>query len=179
MKNFRAPGPDNITCQILKKGGEMVATEMHKIILDIWDKESMPKVWKTGIIQAYPIYKKGDKLRCENYRGITLLNIAYKVFSNILLERLSKYTEQIIGEYQSGFRKGRGTVDQIFVVRQAIEKCYEHTTDLHILFVDFRQAFDSIERKRLIQYMTEKGIPKKTGKASRNDLTRYKSNRHG
>lgn len=107
----------------------------------------MPEEWKIGL---YPIFKKGDKLQCGNYRGITMLNIIYKIFSNILLRRLSKYSEEIIGECQSGFRPGRSTIDQIFVMRQSMEKCYEYNIDLHMLFMDFQQAFNSINRRRML-----------------------------
>lgn len=159
MKNFKAPGKDNITSEMLKYAGSELTAQLHEIITEVWESETMPKAWEAGII--VPVYKKGDKLECSNYRGITLLNVAYKVFSNLLLRRLSPYTEEIIGEYQCGFRPARGTMDQIFVVRQAMEKCYEHTTDLHMLFVDFRQAFDSILKDKLLSSMESQGIPKK------------------
>jgi Reverse transcriptase (RNA-dependent DNA polymerase). len=72
-----------------------------------------------------PINKKGDKLKCKNYRGITLLNTAHKIFSGILLRQLSKYTNKIIGNYQAGFRKDRLTNDQIHALRQMLEKTLE------------------------------------------------------
>ena len=159
MKNYKAPGEDNITAEMLKNAGTRAEKELYEIISEIWDEETIPEAWNMGIISS--VYKKGDKRDCANYRGITLLNIAYKVFSNILLSRLSAYAEEIIGEYQCGFRRGRGTTDQIFIVRQSLEKCYEYTTDLHMLFIDFKQAFDSIVKESLFMYMEQKGIPKK------------------
>jgi sorting nexin-29 len=97
----------------------------------------LPADWETGIM--CPIFKKGDKLDWNNYRGITLLDIVCKVFSNILNERLKKITEHLFGEYQCGFRKNRSTSDQILKIRQMMEKHYEHNQDLHMLFVVFKQ----------------------------------------
>ena len=95
----------------------------------------MPDDWKMGLI--VPIFKKGEKIKCENYRGTVLLNVTYKIVSSIILERMKQYSEEIMGEYQCGFRPQRRTTDQIFVVRQILEKFYTHDIDLHLLFIDF------------------------------------------
>jgi sorting nexin-29 len=64
-----------------------------------------------------PIHKKGNKLDCENYRGTALLGVVYKLMSAIVAKKLTDYTEQLLGEYQNGFRKSRSTVDHVFSIR--------------------------------------------------------------
>ena len=119
LKNFKAPGIDNLPGELFKCGGNALCMEMHELIMRVWNGEEIPDEWKTGIL--CPIYKKGDKLECSNYRGIALLNIAYKIFANILHRRLLSYMESIVGEYQGGFREGRSTTDQLFNIRQILE----------------------------------------------------------
>jgi sorting nexin-29 len=86
----------------------------------IWTQERMPAEWRKGLI--CPIFKKGDKLQCNNYRGINLLNVTYKILSNIFLRILNVYTEERVGKYQCRFRPNRSTIDQILVMRQTREK---------------------------------------------------------
>lgn len=107
--------------------------------------------------------KKGDRMSCRNYRGIALLNSAYKILSNIIRERIDLYAEEIIGEYQCSFRSGRSTIDQLFTIRQLLKKSWEFNRDLHNLFIDFEQAYDSDIRvcQRFWESMIELGIPSK------------------
>jgi len=95
------------------------------------------------------------------HRGISLLCIAYKIFSTILFNRLMPYIETTTGDYQCGYRQGRSTINQISTVRQILEICGEHNKDTHHLFIDFKAAYDSIDRYRLYAVMGELNIPQK------------------
>ncbi|XP_071653719.1 uncharacterized protein [Temnothorax longispinosus] len=160
LKNNRAPGADNIPAELLKYGGDSLATAAHQLIGKIWDNEQIPEEWQLSII--CPIHKKGDKLLCKNYRGISLLCTMYKVLTTIIKTRLEQYAEDIIiGEYQAGFRPNRSTTDQLFTVRHAQEKCWEYNVELLQLFVDFKQAYDSIDRNMLYKILLDFGIPPK------------------
>jgi hypothetical protein len=119
----------------------------------------MPEEWSMEIIQ--PIYKKGDKLEFCNYRAITLLNVTYKVLSGILYNRLTECAEEILGECQGRYHVSPSTIDHIFTIRQTQEKAYEYNIHLHSLFINFKQAFDSVNRGRILSDLLILGIPKK------------------
>lgn len=108
---------------------------------------------------------------CANYRGITLLNVAYKVFANLLYMRLLPYAESCIGEYQCGFRRDRSTSDQIFSLRQILEKCREYNIDTHHLFIDFKAAYDSVLRGKLWEIMVNFSFPVKLIRLTKLTLT--------
>jgi hypothetical protein len=131
---------------LIKAGGETLYSEIYRLICYIWNKEELPQQWKESII--VPIYKKGDKTDCNNYRGISLLSNAYKILSNILLARLTPYVNEIIGNHQCGFCRNRSTRDQIFNIRQILEKKWEYNGKVHQLFIDFKKAYDSIKREK-------------------------------
>lgn len=159
LKPNKAAGPDEISNELLKNGGEELQKRLYNLIVKIWREENMPVDWRSGLLT--PIYKKGDPTICSNYRGIMLLNTTYKILTSIIRKRLEKYTEGELGDYQQGFRPGRSTIDAIHIITQTIEKCYEHNIELHMIFIDFKQAFDSIVRFKLIKEMENLKIPSK------------------
>jgi hypothetical protein len=111
-------------------------------------------------------------MKCENDRGITLLNAAYKILSSIILERLKEYSEVILGEYQCGFRPQRSTTDQIFVVRKTSEKFYAHDIDLHLLFVDLKKSFRQRKPKKDVGVTSEFWDTQEDGTTCENDIRR-------
>jgi hypothetical protein len=95
---------------------------IYELVRQIWEEERIPAEWKETII--VPIHKRGERDKCENYRGIALGNAAYKILSNIILEKIKSYIE-IMGDYQNGFRDGRSIIDNIFKLKILNEKIWE------------------------------------------------------
>jgi len=159
LKTHQSPGFDQIPAEMIKPGGKTIRCEIHKLLISIWNKEELPEEWKESTI--VPICKKGDKTDCSNYRGISLLPTTYKILPNILLSRLTPYSEEITGGHQCVFRHNRSTTDHIFCIRQIPEKKCEYNEAVHQLFIDFKKAYDSVRREVLFNILIEFGIPMK------------------
>jgi exonuclease III len=157
MKNNKAPGPDAIPAEVFKHGGIALSQRLEILFKRLWSVGEVPQDFKDATI--IPIYKrKGNKADCGNYRGISLLSIAGKILTRILLDRmLDTVSDQVIPEAQCGFRSGRGTTDMIFAARQLQEKCIEQHMDLYTVFVDLSKAFDSVSREGLWQLLRKFG----------------------
>jgi len=130
LKNHKSPGEDCIQAELLKKGVKDVIRWIWKVISKVWTTEKLPDDWKVAVV--CPIHKKGDKQDCNNYRGKSLLNVVYKIFSNCILDRIKEKDDQIIGHYQGRFRTNRSTTDQIFIIRQLYQKSWEFDKDIYI-----------------------------------------------
>jgi hypothetical protein len=97
LKNYKSPSIDQIPAELIRAGGNTLRSEIHKLFNYISNKEELPEQWKKSIV--VPIYKKGDKTDCSNYRGISLLSTLYKILSRILLSRLTPYLDEIVGDH--------------------------------------------------------------------------------
>jgi len=159
LKSNKGPGPDNIVSELIKEGGQKLKHRIHTLISKIWEKEELPVDWENNIICT--IYKKGDRMQCKNYRPIALLNVAYKIFATTHCKKLTEIVEGKLGEYQMGFRPDRSTIHNIFILRQIYEKCHEYNIELHNVFIDFNQAFDSINRSTVTKVLKGMQIPGK------------------
>jgi hypothetical protein len=147
LKNNKAASADSISAELLKNGGPNLVDALHAVIQQTWTSETLRRNWTEGVM--CPVYKKGDKLDCKNYRGICLLNVTYKVFAKILYDRLLPYANVAVQHYQAGFQSGKSTTDQLFALRQILEKCNEFNITTRHLFIDFKAAYDTIIRNEV------------------------------
>ena len=116
----RASGGDGIPAELLQILKDDAVKVLHSICQQIWKTRQWPQDWKRSVF--IPIPKKGNAKECSNYHTIALISHASKVMLKILQVRLQQYMNQEIPDVQAGFRKGRGTRDQIANIRWIIEK---------------------------------------------------------
>ncbi|KAL1447535.1 hypothetical protein WDU94_013872, partial [Cyamophila willieti] len=157
LKNKKSPGIDGITAELIKGARNTSIGLLHELFKRIWEEKCVPADWRDATV--VPIFKKGNKAKCDNYRGISLLSIPGKILSRVLYNRLNPFLEQYLEETQSGFRPSRSTVDMIFSSRQIIEKTLEQNTQMGVAFVDISKAFDSVNREALFTIMAQLNCP--------------------
>src|SRR5574339_3343 len=115
----------------------------------------------TGLekVSFIPIPKKGNAKKCSNYCTIALISHASKVMLKILQARLQQYVNRELPDVQAGFRKGRGTRDQIANIRWIMEKAREFQENIYFCFIDYAKAFDCVYHSKLRKILKEMGIP--------------------
>ena len=155
LKPSKAFGPDNIPAIIWKE------SLFHELLLKLCNfcflNKSCPSIWRKS--QIIPVPKKGDLSLATNYRGISLLPIAAKIYNKLILNRLLPYVEPLLRNNQNGFRAGRTTISQILSLRRIIEEANFCNLDAAYVFVDFSKAFDSVDRTKLLEILELYGIP--------------------
>ena len=128
-----------------------------KLFNRVWQERTVPQEWIDALI--VPIPKKGDLSSCDNWRGISLLDVTGKVFAKTFQKRLQTVAEDVLPDTQCGFRSGRGYIDMIYCARQLVEKAREHNTQIFMLFIDLRKVYDSIPHSTPWHVLEKYGIP--------------------
>ena len=143
----KASGDDGIPVelfQILKDGAVEV---LHSTCQQIWKTQQWPQDWKKPVF--IPIPKKDNAKECSHYCTIALISHASKVMLKILQASLQQYMNCKFPDVQAGFRKGRGTRDQIANIRWIIEKAREFQKNIYFCFIDYIEAFVNVDHNKL------------------------------
>ena len=165
LKNEKAAGPDGLSGEFYKYSAPCIVTFLTKMFNKLFDSGTFPLSWSESVI--HPIHKKGDINSPDNYRGISLLNVSSKLYSYILNKRLTDWVEEnnVLNESQAGFRRNYSTVDHIYCLLTLVQKQLSNHQKLYAAFVDFKKAFDFVDRKYLWFVLRKNGIRGKMYKA--------------
>jgi hypothetical protein len=126
-------------------------------INDAYSKGELPESWSVAKIIC--IFKKGYSPLPENYRPISLLDAIYKLYAQLILNRMQQQVDQRLRKTQYGFRAARSTSDPIHMIRRLQDLFKQKSSPLHLFFMDWKQAFDKVEHSALRASLQRIGIP--------------------
>ena len=159
LPNNKSSGKDKIPYEFYGNLPEAWKHFMHRLFNKVLELGRVPEEWTD--IKTVLLFKKGDIKNVANYRGISLICTVLKIFHQILLNRLLVHAEQnqLIPEIQSGFRRGRGCMDNIFTLASIIAiNTRLSGRKVFACFIDFRRAFDTLSHRIMWQKLSQTGI---------------------
>ena len=143
----KASGGDGIPVELFQILKDDVVKVLHSICQQIGKTQQWPQDQKRSVF--IPIPKKGNAKECSNYCTIVFISHASKVVLKILQARLQQYVNCELSDVQAGFRKGRGTRDQIANIRWIMDKAREFQKNIYFCFIDYTKAFDCVDHNKL------------------------------
>ena len=151
----KASGGDGIPAELFQILKDDAVKALHSVRQQIWKIQPWPQDGKwSGFI---PIPKKGNAKECSNYRTIAFISQASKGMLKILQARLQQYVNCEFPDVQAGFRKGRGTRDQISNICWIIKKAREFQKNIYFCFIDYAKAFDCVDHNELWKILKQMG----------------------
>ena len=146
--DHKASGGDGIPVELFQILKDDTMKVLHSIFSQqIWKTQQGPQDWKRSVFTAIP--KKGNAIECSNHGTIALISHTSKLMLKILQARLQQYMNSELPDVQAGFRKGRGTSDQIANICWIIKKAREFQKSIYFCFIDYAKAFDCVDHNKL------------------------------
>ena len=145
----KASGGDGSPAELFQILQDDAIKVLHSICQQIWKTQQWPQDWKTS----------GNAKECSNYRTIALISHGSKVMLKILQARLQQYMNCELPDVQAGFRKGKGTRDQIVNIHWITKKVREFQKNTYFCFTDDTKASDCVDHNKLWKILKQMGIP--------------------
>ena len=150
-------GHDRIPAELFQILKDDAVKLMYSIFQQIWKIQEWPQDWKRSVF--IPITKKDNAKEFSNYHTIALISHASKVMLKIFQARPQQYMNRELSDVQTGFRKGRGTRDQIANIRRITEKARKFQKNIYLCFLEYAKALDCVDHNKLWKILQEMGIP--------------------
>ena len=151
----KASGGNGIPIELFQLLKDDAVKMLYSIGQQLWKTQQWPQDWKRSLF----IPMKGNAKECSNYHTIALISHASKVMLKMLQVRLQQYMNRELPEVQAGFRKGRGTRDQIANICWIIIKAREFQKNIYFCFIDYANTFGYVDHNKLWKILQEMRIP--------------------
>ena len=156
LKCNKAPGPNLLKSELYKEIGksQFCTRVMAKVYDNQFYSEEVPESWKESKTK---LIAKKKKPTVKDFRPIALTNISYKLFMSIVKNQIEEHlTENNLVKYnQTGFTKGGRMEDNLFILQHLVGKSFKREKPLVVISIDFSKAYDSIDRKKMIETMVK------------------------
>ena len=157
IKGGKAIGPDGMEIEILKNTfGTSVITRLYNIMKKAWETCNIPKSWVTGNVSLIP--KKGDLGNVNNYRGICVMSLYYKIMMRIIYNRVANVIDVRMADSQYAYRSGRSTVDAIHVIRRIQDNINIYGNKCFALYIDMKKCFDKVSTECMFHALEMYGV---------------------
>ena len=158
LKEYSAPGPDNIPPKVIKELKEELIVPLTILFRKSLENGKIPDDWREANVT--PLFKKGKKTDPGNYRPVSLTNVVGKTMERVIKVALTSYIEsnKRLSDTQHGFRNGRSTQTNLIEYLNATTKLLDEGKNFDVLYCDFSKAFDKVCHKRLLVKLKEAGV---------------------
>ena len=148
LKPGKAPGPDSICPELILHAGAALKSWLRDFLSSCLRRLKIPKIWRRALVVANPKPGKpvGDP---KSYRPISLLCVPYKILERLIYARVEPLIDPLLPKEQAGFRRGKSTVDQAFLLTQSIEDSFEAKKKAGAVFIDLTAAYDTVWHRGL------------------------------
>ena len=170
----KASEGDGIPPELFQIPKDDAVKVLHSICQKICKTQQWPQDWKRSVF--IPIPKKGNAKECSNYHTIALISHASKVMFKILQARLQQYVNLELPDIQSGFRKGRGTRDQIADICCIIKKVREFQKNIYFCFIEYAKAFNCVASQKTVENSSRDGYTRPPDPPPEKSVCRSRSN---
>ncbi len=167
----KSPGPDNMHPRVLKELRHEISKPLSIIMMKSLQEGTLPSSWKTAHVT--PIFKKGSKSECGNYRPVSLTSIVCKTLEAIIRDHLNDFisSNNLLSTCQHGFVNGRSCSTQLLQCLDVWTDLMDQGESIDVIYLDFAKAFDSVPHQRLLNKMKGMGFTKQILDWSENFLT--------
>ena len=154
----KSMGHDGISPRLLKAAGQSIVPSLTRLFNLCFLHKMVPDTWKKA--NVIPLHKKDDKDILNNYRPVSILPIASKIFERIIFKNVYNFfhTNKLLTNHQSGFRPNDSTVNQLAFLYHSFCEALDKKKDLRIIFCDISKAFDKVWHKGLLYKLKTLGI---------------------
>nr|VZI32895.1 unnamed protein product [Spirometra erinaceieuropaei] len=158
LQESKSPGPDEIPANILKQLADALSKPLSVLFHTSFETGYLPANWKSAWIT--PLYMGGSRVSANKYRSVIHTSICCKIMEKIIKQQLMQFLElnHLLSDFQHGFHKNRSCVTNLLYCLEHWTRAVDRGDMVHVIYIDFKLAFDSVPQHRLLCKLSRSGV---------------------